>query len=309
MEFSKEQFGIEITKLLKDRKLTQRGLADCLGITSAAVCYMLKNKLRPSAVQFDKIMEFLQTDAFQINYLRNLWNATQKENGTEAEEKDNLFSIRCARGVTVEEVSQSTGISPERLRVLENKAEAKPTPDEAKRLKKFYGVNPPGLRPLPGEDDTSTLRIAEEFSGDLRDSKKNLPVFTSTDTLSRAAKAGSLEGFLGGLPFNNANFNIAACHVQRAKAVLICDAEDIHYGFKGSVELVLGDFDPESTDPLHLGRGSRGGFALWQKMRRSWKYFGAEHPAPRMLNTWSLPVLEFYFTAAPHAANSCGKKK
>ena len=97
MEITKEQFGIEVTKLLKERKLTQRGLAAHLGLTAAAVCYLLKNQLRPSSSQFDGIMEYLQADVTLINYLRPLWLKTQnpieERNGVNV----NLFSIRCKK--------------------------------------------------------------------------------------------------------------------------------------------------------------------------------------------------------------------
>ena len=92
MEVAKEQFGIEITRLLKENSLTQRGLANHLGITSAAVCYLLKNKLHPSAVQFDGIMEYLQADAAQINRLRKLWSATKKDGGRRDVKRENLFA-------------------------------------------------------------------------------------------------------------------------------------------------------------------------------------------------------------------------
>lgn len=308
MEISKEQFGIEITKHLKERKLTQRGLADHLGITSAAVCYLLKNKLRPSAAQFDGIMAYLQMNEEQIKMLRKLWSATQKESSAYTENIEDLFSVRCARNLTVEEVSQRTGIAADRLRFLENKADAHPTAEENRILSFFYGTVPCDQEGLSNEGDPLRHKVAEEFSGELHHGEKSLPVFTP-DVLSRAAKAGSLEKFLGGLPFNNAVFNISPLHLKRAKAVLICDAEEIHFGFKGSLELVLADRAPGAHDPLHLGRGSRGGFALWQRMRRAWKYFGAEHPAPRMSNTWSLPVLEIHFVAAPCLPMTSGKKK
>ena len=50
-------------------------------------------------------------------------------------------------------------------------------------------------------------------------------------------------------------------------------------------------------------------FTLWQRMRRTWVYCGAEHPAPRMSNAWSLPVLEMRFIAAPFIKTSSGKRK
>lgn len=307
MAVSEEQFGIEISRLLKERKLTQCGLAKHLGITSPAVCYLLKNRLHASAAQFDGIMEFLQADALQISSLRRLWRATQKDLCDRKDTMENLFSIRCAKGVSLEEVSASTGISVERLKFLENKADAAPTAEEEKRLKGYYGTDPEGLGENLGEENLQDLGVAEEFADEMQRSDKSLPVF-STDVLSRAAKAGSLEKFLGGLPFNNAVFSISPQHMQRAKAVLICDADEIHYGFEGTLQLVLADYDPASTDPLHLGRGGKGGFALWQKMRRAWKYYGAEHPAPRMANAWSLPVLEMHFIASPRIKVTSGKK-
>ena len=306
MEIAKEQFGIEVTRLLKERKLTQRGLSERLGISSAAVCYLLKNQLRPSATQFDIMMEYLEATSDEINSLRQLWNATRKKKSKSSTKIENLFAVRCAQEKTLVEVAEATGLSIERLRILENKADATPTPDEAERLKAYYG---PALDSPPDLISTGEVlpRVAEEFTDEVERSEKKLPVFT-IDVLSRAAKTLTIEKFLGKLPFNSAVFTISPAHFNQAKAVLICDAEDIHFGFKGSVELILGEYDPDSTDTLHLGRGARGGFALWQKMRRSWKYFGSESPAPRMGNAWSLPVLEMRFVALSNMNDSARKK-
>ena len=308
MNASKEQFGIEITRQLKKRKLTQSGLAAFLGITPAAVCFLLKNKFRSSPAQFDRIMEYLHADAGEINYLRRLWFATQKNSVIQDNSAVDLFSIRCAKGISVEEVCSNTGILPERLHQLENKTGCKPTPGELALLKGYYGDASVGLDDSMGEDTRSFEGVAEEFAEELRSRTKQLPVL-SPDVFSRVAKAGSLDKFLGPIPFNCISYQVDPRHFDRARAVLICDAEEIHFGFKGKIELVLAEFDPESADLLHLGRGNRGGVSLWQKMRRTWVYYGGEHPAPRMSNAWSLPVLEFHFTSAPPIKISSGKNK
>ena len=308
MEASKEQFGIEVSRLLKKRSLTQSGLANFLGITPAAVCFLLKNKFRPSSAHFDGIMEYLRADAGEIGHLRRLWNATQKNNIERDDFSGNLFSIRVAKGVTVEEVARNTGIPEERLRQLENKAGIEPTQEERSLLKGFYGDTPVSLDNTMGEGEFSFEGVAEEFAQELKSKTKQLPVL-SLDVFARVARAGSLEEFLVSIPFNTISCPLSPCHFEQARAVLICDAEEIHFGFKGKLELVLADYDPESTAPLHLGRGSRGGVTLWQRMRRTWVYCGAEHPAPRMSNAWSLPVLEMRFIAAPFIKTSSGKRK
>lgn len=305
MEVAKEQFGIEITRLLRERKLTQRGLASFLGISSAAVCYLLKNQLHPSPAQFDGIMEYLHAEPQLINKLRHLWNATRKKSPKRQEVMENLFAIRCAKDISIEELSQATGISQDRLRDLENKAGVVPTPEETTLLKEFYGPQT-GLDQL-SEEEEPIHRVAEEFSDEIKQSEKELPLF-SIDVLSRAAKSVTLEKFLEKIPFETGVFNVSPRHFHRAKAILVCKADDIHFGFQGTMEIVLAEYDPESTDSLHLGRGSRGGFALWQKMRRSWKYFGSEMPPPRMSNAWSLPVLEVHFVATPRTNNASRKK-
>ena len=305
MEIAKEQFGIEISRLIKARKLTQRGLAKRLGISSAAVCYLLKNQLYTSPSQFDAMMEYLSATPAEINTLRLLWRATRKKAPQSKVKLENLFAVRCDQEKTLEEVAAATGISVERLRVLENKADALPTAEEAESLKAYYGSALETPVSLP-DGSEEIPHVAEQFSDEVERSEKKLPVF-SIDVLSRAAKSVTLEKFLGKLPFNSAVFNISPSHFMRAKAVLICDADEIHFGFPGTIQLILGEYDPSSTDPLHLGRGARGSFALWQRMRRSWKYFGSESPAPKMINAWSLPVLEIHFVASSSLNDLSGK--
>ncbi|MBE6384133.1 MAG: helix-turn-helix domain-containing protein [Lentisphaerae bacterium] len=304
MDIEKEQFGLKIKRLLSARNLTQKELAEALGISPPAVTYLLRNELRTTPEHFDRIMEFLRADASEIKELQKLWFLTQPANRNS--ENINLFAIRCSRGKSLADVSADTGIDIERLRFLENKPGAIPTPGETALLKGLYGTDSDALDDLDDEF-SSKSGVAEEIAGEIISGKVSLPVL-SLEVFSRASRAGTLENFLGDLPFNNALFEIAPEHQKRAKAVLSCRAEDIHYGFPGTVQLLLADADPLYSDHLHIGKGARGGFALWQKRKRVWHYFGAEHPEPRLANTWSVPVLELKFTSAPFNTNS-GKNR
>lgn len=296
MGIEKEQFGLTIKRFLKDRNMTQKELANALGVTAATVSFLLSNKLRTTPDTFDRIMEYIRADAFEMKKLRQLWLQTQPGEGRN-DENLNLFSIRCAQGLTLSEVSSATGIDIERLRYLENKAGAEPTAEESARLRGFYGQKPDSLD--ESEDEfTQSSKVAEELAEEIISGKISLPVL-SLDVFARASKSGTLENFLGDLPFNNELFEVGPEHQKRAKAVLICHADEIHYGFPGTLQLLLADAAPEFPDQLHLGKGARGGFALWQKKNRSWHYFGAEHPAPRLANAWSVPVLEMKFSAVP----------
>ena len=297
MEITKEQFGIEVTKLLKERKLTQKGLASHLGITAAAVCYLLKNQLRPSGSQFDGIMEYLQADVALINYLRPLWLKTQNPIEERNDRNVNLFSLRCEKNVSVEDVAASTGIPIERLRYLENKAGAEPTSSESALLMGYYGNNSAFLE--TGADEYSVPQhVADRIADEILSGTRRLPVL-SLDVLSRVSKEDNLSSFLADLPFSGERLNVAPCHRQRAKAVVICDADEVHYGIPGTLKLVVADEEPGSADQIYLSRGTRGGFMLLQKTRRSLEYFGAEHPAPKPNNSWCLPVLEMNFSASP----------
>ena len=301
MDTEKEQFGLMIKKLLKDRKLTQKGLAEALGVTPPAVCYLLQNQLHPTPAHFERIMEYIKADAFEIKKLQKLWLHTQPQDERNVENV-NLFSLRCSRGLTLSEVSTATGIDIERLRLLEIKAGIEPTAEEAARLKGLYGEKQEVLE-FPEIESPPVSKVAEEVVEEIISGKISLPVL-SLDVFARASKSGTLDRFLGDLPFNNELFEVEAVHQKRAKAVLICNAEEVHYGFPGTLQLLLADSTPAIPDQLHLGKGARGGFALWQKKNRSWQYFGAEHPVPRLTNAWSVPVLEMKFTAIPFTITS-----
>ena len=250
MEAQKGLFGLEVISMLKERKLTQRALAQFLGVTPPAVCYLLQNVLRPSAAQFDKIMEFLQADANDIARLRRLWLVTQEKNIPRSDKALNLFSIRCAKGFSLETVSAETGISVERLRYLENKAGAIPTAEENSRLRGFFGDTSEYLDNSNNEFSLAS-GVAEEITKEVFAGEVTLPVL-SLDVLSRAAKAGTLSNFLGTLPFNNSSFKIDPHHRERAKAVLVCDADEVHYGFPGKLRMVLADPDARYHDRLFI---------------------------------------------------------
>ncbi|MBR2872024.1 MAG: helix-turn-helix domain-containing protein, partial [Lentisphaeria bacterium] len=128
MDIEKEQFGLKIKRLLSARNLTQKELAEALGISPPAVTYLLRNELRTTPEHFDRIMEFLRADASEIKELQKLWFLTQPANRNS--ENINLFAIRCSQGKSLADVSADTGIDIERLRFLENKPGAIPTPGE-----------------------------------------------------------------------------------------------------------------------------------------------------------------------------------
>ena len=292
MALSENQFGIEITRLLKERKLTQRELAEHLCVTSAAVSYLLHNKLRPSQAHFNGIMEFLKADAPLISTLKTYWRATRKIQTESSFANDTLFALRCSRGLTLQKVSAATGIPAERLRILENQPDAAPRAEEAAALKAFYGEEA-----LSGENElpvrTPIPAVAEKDSP----GAKNLPLMT-VETFARIPSGTTVAKFIGGMELPCRLRRLDEKLYGRAQAVIVCDSAELHYGLPGTVELLIGDYAPESRDLLYIGHGARGAVALFRRQRRHLEYFGFSAPAPRIVALTALPVLEFKFTAA-----------
>ena len=291
MALSENQFGIEITRLLKERKLTQRELADHLRVTPATVSYLLHNKLRPSLAHFNGMMEFLKADAPLINSLKTYWRATRKIQEEPSFANDTLFALRCSRGLSLQQVSAATGIPAERLKVLENQPDAAPRAEEAAALKTFYGEEA-----LSGENELQvppSPAVAEQETP----GAKSLPVIT-VETFARIPSGTTVAKFIGGMDLPCRLRRLEGVLYDRARAVMVCSSAELHYGLPGTVELLIGDNTPEGRDILYIGHGARGAVTLFRRQRRHLEYFGFAAPAPRIAVLAALPVLEFKFTAA-----------
>ena len=291
MALSENQFGIEITRLLKERKLTQRELADHLCVTPAAVSYLLRNKLRPSQAQFNGIMEFLKADAALINSLKTYWRATRKIQEEPSFANDTLFALRCSRGLTLQQLSAATGIPAERLRILENQPDAALKSEEAAALKAFYGEEAlSGKNGLPVQQPVPAVAEADSPGA------KNLPLIT-VETFARIPSGTTVAEFIGSMDLPCRLRRLGEKLYGRAQAMIVCDSSEVHYGLPGTVELLIGNNTPESRDLLYIGHGARGAVALFRRQRRHLEYFGFAAPAPRIAVQAALPVLEFKFTA------------
>ena len=292
MALSENQFGIEITHLLKERKLTQRELAYHLRVTPATVSYLLHNKLRPSLAHFNGIMEFLKADAPLINSLKTYWRATRKIQEDPSFANDTLFALRCSRGLSLQQVSAATGIPAERLKVLENQPDAAPLAEEAAALKLFYGEEA-----LSGKNELPVSRPSPAVAEKDPPGARSLPLMT-VETFARIPAGTTVAKFIGGMDLPCRLRRLGEKLYGRAQAMIVCDSSEVHYGLPGTVELLIGDNTPESRDLLYIGPGARGAVALFRRQRRHLEYFGFASPAPRIAVRAALPVLEFKFTAA-----------
>ena len=292
MALSENQFGIEITRLLKERNLTQRGLAEHLRVTPAAVSYLLHNKLRPSPAHFNGIMEFLKADAALINSLKTYWRATRKVQEEPSFANDTLFALRCSRGLTLQKVAAATGVPAERLSILENQPDAALRPEEAAALKAFYGEEA-----LSGKNELPVQTPVPAVSETLSPGARSLPLM-SVETFARIPSGSTVADFIGSMDLPCRLRRLGEELYDRARAVMICSSAELHYGLPGTVELLIGDNTPDGRDVLYIGHGARGAVALFRRQRRHLEYFGFAAPAPRIAVLAALPVLEFKFTAA-----------
>ena len=292
MALSENQFGIEITRLLKERKLTQRELADHLQVTSATVSYLLHNKLRPSLAHFNGMMEFLKADAPLINSLKTYWRATRKIQEDPSFANDTLFALRCSRGLSLQQVSAATGIPAERLKVLENQPDAVPLAEEAAALKAFYGEEA-----LSGKNELPVSRPSPAVAENDPPGARSLPLMT-VETFARIPAGTTVAEFIGSMDLPCRLRRLEGVLYDRARALMVCSSSELHYGLPGTVELLIGDNTPEHRDLLYIGHGARGAVTLFRRQRRHLEYFGFAAPAPRIAALAALPVLEFKFTAA-----------
>ena len=131
-----------LKKHIKAAGVRQLDIAGVLGISGSAVSQMLSGNITPKLQQLDQIMEFLKLERTLAAELRDcLARIRSGDQELRSPLNDFIKSSRTRCGLTMEKLSQISGIPEENLRMLENKINVQPTPHEAVRLAAIFNCN------------------------------------------------------------------------------------------------------------------------------------------------------------------------
>ncbi len=138
----KKHFCELLKKYLKTAKAKQLDIAKVLDISPSAVSQMLSGSITPKLQQLEAIMEFLQLDRNATAELRDcLARIRSGDQELRSPLNDFIKSERTRNGLTIEKLSQISGIPEDTLVMLENKLNVQPTPYEAVRLASIFNCN------------------------------------------------------------------------------------------------------------------------------------------------------------------------
>ncbi len=298
----KTKFGKLIRDYLRDAEIRQNDLAARLQISGSAVSQMLHGKIVPNQQQLNVICELLELDRAQAYELQSMLSCirTGAEN-MRSPFNEVMFSLRCQRGLTHQQLANLSGIPASHLQVFENCFEAVPTLDEASKLAPILGCTPAALLQSAGVGGLSRAAIDQlTAAGEMTEdevceavgayrSERQAPLLNLVD----------LEKFDG---------KSLAVFAQRAGKVLelgerdlpedtvavSASGRDLAIGLPGNIQLLVAQTRPAGYRELDLCRTEDGKFVLQETRRNNVKEFrlaGTRKPntSPAV---WKLPVLE-----------------
>jgi len=138
----KRYFCSLLKRHIKENNVRQLDIAELLGISGSAVSQMLSGMITPKLHQLDMIMEHLKLDRNTAAELREcLARIRSGDQELRSPLNDFIKSSRTRCGLTLEKLSQMSGIPEENLQMLENKVNVQPTPHEAVRLAAIFNCN------------------------------------------------------------------------------------------------------------------------------------------------------------------------
>lgn len=173
-------------------------IAAVLGISGSAVSQMLSGNITLKLQQLEVIMEFLQLDRVSAAELRDC--LTRIRSGVQelrSPLNDFIKNSRIRCGLTLEKLSQMSGIPVNNLNMLENKLNVQPTPHEAVRLAAIFNCNVgelwqvvpdlPQEKPAPEEKKKSSGSVFRDTNVPYQhkgNSTIKLPIIKITDLLN-----------------------------------------------------------------------------------------------------------------------------
>ncbi len=138
----KKHFGDQLKQCLKKSDVRQIDVASALGISPSAVSQMLAGRIIPKLGQLDVIMQLLSLDRCECADLRDcLARIRSGDEELRSPLNDFIKSSRTKCGLSIEKLSEMSGIPAENLMMLENRLNIQPTPYEAVRLAAIFNCS------------------------------------------------------------------------------------------------------------------------------------------------------------------------
>ncbi|MPM35390.1 hypothetical protein SDC9_81981 [bioreactor metagenome] len=299
----KAKFGKLIRDYLRNAEIRQNDLAAKLKVSGSAVSQMLHGKIVPNQQQLAVICELLQLDRTRSFELQSMLSCirTGAEN-MRSPFNQNMFTLRCQRGLSFQQLANLSGIPASHLEVFETCFEAVPTLDEASRLAPILGCTPAALLQSAGVGGLSSdviEKLRENF-GELEDEVGEPLGVYQTERQAPLLDLIDLESFDGKSFPDFAQrraakvFELSGRDLPDGVVAINASGRDLAIGVPGSVLLIVAAERPAGFRNLDLCRNTEGKFLLQETRRAGVKEFrlaGTRKPNASDI-LWKLPVLE-----------------
>lgn len=278
----KQQFLHLLRDVMRRNGVRQADVARHLNMSASAMSQVMSGVMLPSQRRLDQMFEFLHPDLEEAEELQHMlyWLRSGRDSLTSGSNR-RLFMLRCRSGMSIRQLSESTGMTGARLRKLENAAGACPTSEEATKLAGALGCS---TDELIGEEKSyeASAALPVEAAEGLRCS---LPMISLADMTAYSA-----EDDIGEFAQRLVREYVAGDAVAGASAVVGVSASELFSDLPGDFFLTLGDRNAEKNAALRLCRNASGEFFV--RGARSGVF---RKPGGGTDEVWSVPILEICY--------------
>ncbi len=298
----KTKFGKLVRSYLRNAEIRQNDLAEQLQVSGSAVSQMMHGKIVPNQQQLNMICEMLQLDRVQAFELQSMLSCIRSGAETMRSPFNQLmFTLRCQRGLSLQQLSNLSGIPASHLQIFETSFEATPTLEEATKLAPILGCTPATLLQSAGVGGLS-LEVIEKLkeAGEYDDAEVAEPQGAyRTGRQAPLLDLCDLEDFKGGPVIDFARRHAKkvidlAANLPENVVALNAAGKELAIGIPGLVQLHLASEHPVGYRDLNLCRTPEGRFMLQETRRTGIKEFrlaGTRKPHNGEV-LWQIPVLE-----------------
>ncbi|MBR1952984.1 MAG: XRE family transcriptional regulator [Lentisphaeria bacterium] len=245
--------GEEIRRYMRQRKITQRFVAEKIFVSANVLSQMLRGSFLFSGKQLDAIIELLKPEPAEAENWRKINDSLQNGLSSSTQGRNTYWrTLRENRGLTLPALSNLTGLMTSRLSYIESVGADDPSRYEEDVLRKVYELSDSGRR--SGEDISSPEEngIPLIYLDDLRAFERNTPF--SELVYSRARETAFWEVYHNG----------CVCAV-------LADCRRLQMNFPGFAFLVVAERSKSESHVLELCLDRKDNFFLREKREGKWQ--------------------------------------
>lgn len=267
--------GEEIRHCMRQRKITQRVMAEKIFVSVNVLSQMLKGLVLFNGEQLETVVSLLRPEPSEADRWRKMSEALRNGLSSSSQGGNTHWrTLRESRGLTLPSLSNLTGLMTSRLKYIESVGADAPTSEENDILRKVYV-----LSDSDRETGDTLFSLADNelplvYLDDLRSFERNIPL---ADLVARCAREKAVwEIFYSG-----------------PTCVVLADCRQLQMNFPGFAFLVVAEQTKSNSHLLELCLDRKENFFLRERCNGKWcpaKFLRSD--AVCVSPKWRLPILD-----------------